>query len=370
MRRAAKALLSCVLLILPVGCQHETQAVHAVAVATGLKVAEVRVVQVPSASPLVGTVRAEESASLSSQVVGRVTAVLVREGDMVRAGQTLVRLDDGMARASVTQAEGTVQAAEHNLDAAEAQAALAVSTLTRYQMLRDQKSVSLQEFDEVSRRSEAATAQLAVAQAQLTAQKAAASAAVTMEGYSTITAPFAGVVTARHVDPGALASPGTALVDVNRAGPLQLVVTVDESLLRDLQPSSALPVSVPAAAAQLITGRVAQIVPAADAASHSFQVKIDLPALRDLLAGMYGTTFVSASTRAALLAPQAAVVAHGSIHSVWVVDAQHIAALRYVAPGSTMGSDVEILSGLSAGEQVVLSPGDRELGGMQIEAKP
>jgi len=370
MRILRTPILTFILLPALAGCHRDAQPVRAAATVTGLQLAEVRAAQVPAVTPIVGTVEAKESASLSAQVVGRVTAVLVREGDTVHTGQVLVRMENARARAGLEQAQSSVEAAQHDLEGAKAQADLAASTLARYQVLRDQKSVSPQEFDEVLRRSEAASAQLAAAQANLNAQKASANSADTLAGYSTITAPFAGIVTARHVDPGALASPGVALVDLDRAGTLQLVVNVDESLLRALEPGSSLPVSVPAASSNPITARVAQIVPAADAASHSFQVKLDLPASAHLRAGMYGATSLASATRNGLFVPQAAVVAHGSIYSVWVVDPQHVASLRFVSLGSQSGIDSEVLSGLSAGEDVVLSPGDRELGGSRIEAKP
>jgi RND family efflux transporter MFP subunit len=353
------------------GCRHDAAPVNATpATITGLHVAEVRTAQVPETSPGVGAVQAKESATLSAQVVGRVNAVLVHEGDTVRTGQVLVRIDNTQARADVDQAQSSVSAAQHQLEAAKSQAELAASTLQRYQMLRQQKSVSPQEFDEVSRRSEETSAQLASAQANLDAQKALASSASVLAGYSTITAPFAGVVTARHVDPGALAAPGVPLVDIDRTGALQLAVTVDESLLSRLQLGSALTVNVPSAGPDPVTARIAQIVPAADASSHSFLVKLDLPNSSHFKAGMYGTASLGGGTRSAILAPESAIVAHGSIRSVWVVDSRHLASLRYVSLGSPMGSDIEVLSGLSAGEQVVLSPGDRELGGSHIEAKP
>ena len=354
-----------------VGCHHDVAPVNAApATVTGLQVVETHTAQVPEASPVVGTVRAKESASLSAQMVGRVNAVLVHEGDSVRAGQVLVRIDNAQARAGVDQAQSSVSAAQHQLDAVQSQAALAASTLQRYQMLRDQKSVSPQEFDEVSRRSEQASAQLASAQATLDAQRASASSANVLAGYSTVSAPFAGVVTARHVDPGALAAPGVPLIDIDRAGPLQLALTVDESLLNRLQQGSALSVSIPAAGPDPITARIAQIVPSADASSHSFLVKLDLPNSSHLEAGMYGTASLGGAMRSAILAPQSAIVAHGSIRSVWVVDSRHLASLRYVSLGPPIGSDIEVLTGLSAGEQVVLSPGDRELGGSRIEARP
>jgi multidrug efflux pump subunit AcrA (membrane-fusion protein) len=120
---------------------------------------------------------------------------------------------------------------------------------------------------------------------------------------------------------------------------------------------------------QLLQGRVAEIDPAADPSSHSFLVKINLPAAPGLRSGMYGTAKVAHGRRSALLVPQMAVVTHGSLHSLWVLDANHIASLRYVTLGAAQDGEVEVLSGLSPGEQVVLSASDRELGGSRIEVQ-
>jgi multidrug efflux pump subunit AcrA (membrane-fusion protein) len=111
---------------------------------------------------------------------------------------------------------------------------------------------------------------------------------------------------------------------------------------------------------------VADIVPAADPATHSFLIKVALPAMAGLRSGMYGTAAIATGTRNALLLPAAAVVAHGSFHSVWVVDEKQIASLRYVTLGAARGDSVEALSGIGAGETVVLSPADRELAGVRV----
>lgn len=369
-RSLAISVLASSVLLSAVGCKSRTVESSAAPVVTGLTVAQARAEQTPAGSEAVGNVHAKESAVLSAQVTGRVAAVLVHEGDTVRAGQTLVRLDGVAARADVEHAQAGIAASRHMMEAAQAQASLATSTLARYQVLRDRKSVSPQEYDEIEQRSQSATAQLEAAQAQLSAAQAAAAGARTAAGYSVIAAPFAGVVTARHVDPGALAAPGTSLIEVDRSGPLQLHVTVDESLLRNLENGAAIKTNIPAASQQPLAGRIAEIVPAADSASHSFLVKIDLPPSPSLRAGMYGAASISAGSRQALVIPQAAVVSHGSLNSVWVLDGRHVASIRYIAVGEKRGQDVEVLSGLSAGEMVVLSAGDRELAGKQIEVRP
>jgi RND family efflux transporter MFP subunit len=253
------------------------------------------------------------------------------------------------------------------MEAAQIESELAASTLARYQILRDRKSVSPQEFDEVSRRAQAANAQLESSRSQLTAAEAAASESRTVAGYVGVTAPFAGTITARHVDPGTLATSGMPLLEISKAGPLELNAAVGESLLAGLRAGVTTPVTVPAFSASAIEGRVTDIVPAADPATHSFLIKVALPSMPGLHSGMYGTAAIATGTRNALLLPVGAVVAHGSLNSVWVVDENQIASLRYVTLGASRGDSVEVLSGIGAGETVVLSPADRELGGVRVQ---
>lgn len=337
--------------------------------------AQARVVQsqqqlAPVAVRTTGTIHAHQSAVLSAQVMGHVQQVLVREGDSVTAGQTLAVLDDASMRASVDQAQAAVKAVESQQAAAQTQADLAASTLARYQQLQAQKSVSPQEMDEVSRRAQAATAQVQALHAQAQAAQAQETSARTMLGYTRIRAPFAGVITARMVDPGALASPGVPLLQVDSTGALELQTTVDESIIASIHKGMPLPVSVDGAPGLPINGTVSEIVPAADPASHSFLVKIALPHAPQLRAGMYATAAIPTGSHQAILVPRSAVLLRGSLNCAYVLDASNIAQLRYITLGSTQGSMVEVLSGISAGEKLVDDPNDRDLAGKRIEVQP
>lgn len=366
----SSTILACGLIWPLAGCSPDSRPANTVRVVTGLAAAQATLEPEPDAVAAVGTVRAHESASLAAQTMGRVTAVLVHEGDTVRAGQVLVRMDGAASQAELDRARAGVAMSEHEVEAVQSQAALAASTLARYKLLRDEKSVSPQEFDEVDRRAEAAASQLKAARSQLEGARAAVNAAKATAGYAAIIAPFAGVVTGRHVDPGAMAVPGAALVDVDRAGALQLEVSVDESRVSAVKMGTPITVEIPSIAVGHVEGHVAQIVPAADAASHSFVVKIDLPVEKDLRAGMYGVATIVTGSHMTVMIPQSAVVAHGSLHSVWALGQSGVASLRYVALGAMRGNKVEVLSGINQGEQVVLEPGDRELGGVRVEVRP
>ena len=334
---------------------------------TGLAVAQATLQTVPSTVQAVGSVRAAESATVSAQTSGRVLAVLVHAGDAVHAGQPLVRIDNTLAASDLSRMNANVASARDAAAAAQAQADLAASTLKRYDLLRERKSVSPHEYDEVSRRAEAAQAQLSAAKSQLAAAQAAAASATTMADYAVVKAPFAGLVTARLVDPGALAAPGVPLLIVDQSGPLQLQVSVDESQIAAIHPGQRLDATLDGQL-QPVPVTVAEVVPAADPSSHSFLVKLALPASRGLRSGIYGSVAIPVGQRTAILIPAAAVVHRGSLATAWVLDANGLASLRYLTLGAVFGDDrVEALSGVSAGESLVLNPADRDLAGSRIE---
>jgi RND family efflux transporter MFP subunit len=262
-----------------------------------------------------------------------------------------------------------VKAAESQEAAAQTQSALAASTLARYKQLQAEKSVSPQEMDEVTRRAEAAAAGVDAVRAQRNAAKAQESGARAMLGYTRLSAPFAGVVTARMADPGTMAAPGVPLLQVESGGALQLQTTVDESAIGSVRKGMKLPVTLIDASNGEIAGTVDQIVPAADPASHSFMIKIDLAPSAQLHSGMYGSTEIALGTHRAIMVPRSAVLLRGSLSCVYVLDAKGIAQLRAITLGVAHGDLVEVLSGISANEKLVDLPGDRDLAGKRIEAQ-
>jgi RND family efflux transporter MFP subunit len=350
------------------GCHGGNSARPAAVESVQARVVESQQRQVPLNVDSTGTVHARESATVSAQATGRIQKVLVRAGDSVRSGQILVVLDDTALRASLDQAQAAARAAQNEQAAAAAESRLAASTLGRYRQLQMEKSVSPQEMDEVARRSEAASARLEAAQAQTGAARAQQSEARAMLGYTRLLAPFDGVVTARLADPGTLATPGEPLLQVDRAGALELDATVDESAIGAVHMGMKAEVAINGASLANLSGTVAGIDPAADPSSHSFLVKIALPSASQLRAGMYGTVAFANGLRQAILIPRSAVVMRGSLACAYVLDGQQIAQLRYLTLGAAHGDFVEVLSGISAGEKLVDEPSDRDLAGKRIAA--
>ena len=352
------------------GCHGTDSASPAVVQNVQARVVESQVQEVPVNLRSTGTVHARETAVLSAQVMGRIQQVLVHEGDSVRAGQTLVVLDDAALRAALEQAQAGLKAAQNAQAEAQINASLATSTLDRYKQLESEKSVSPQEMDEVSRRAEAAEANLEAVRAQTGEARAQVNGAHTMLGYTLLAAPFSGIVTARMVDPGTMAAPGVPLIQVDQAGALQLQASVDESAIGAVHKGMKVQVAIDGAGSTSMTGTVAEIVPAADPSSHSFLVKIDLPSSTQLRAGMYGTAEFANGTRQAILIPRSAVVIRGSLACAYVLDGQGIAQLRYLTLGTGQGNLVEVLSGISSSEKLVDAPSDRDLAGKRIEVLP
>ncbi|MGB6782995.1 MAG: efflux RND transporter periplasmic adaptor subunit [Terracidiphilus sp.] len=352
------------------GCHSDEAAQPRAAETVQARVVESRLEQAAVNVRATGTLHARETAVLSAQVMGRVQQVVVHEGDTVKAGETLIVLDDATLRATAEQADAAVKAAEEQQIAAETNSDLAASTLARYKQLQAEKSVSPQEMDEVTRRAEASAAQVDALKAQASEAKAQASGAHAMLEYTRIRAPFAGAITARMVDPGAMAAPGVALLQVDSMGTLELEATVDESAIGAVRMGMKIQVNVASVLSGVTTGTVAEIVPAADPASHTFLVKVDLAPSRELRAGMYGTAEIPMGTRQAILAPGSSVVMRGSLACAYVLDGNGTAQLRYLTLGATRDKFVEILSGISAGEKLVDDPADRDLAGKRIEAQP
>ncbi len=318
-----------------------------------------------SRTAFAGTVAAEKSTAVQSRVMAMVTAVHVQLGDSVAAGDTLLSIDP-------TAAQGQVEQARGGLAQAEAALTLAKRNLERFEALAASKSASELELDMARMQHEQAAG--AVKQAQ-----GAVDSASSVARESRVVAPFAGRVAARLVEVGDLAAPGRPLVMLESRLGRRLVVSVPETVARAaaLTPGLALAVTLDARPdLGEISGHVAELSPGPDPVSHSYTVKIDLPAL-DLPAGAAGRVFLAIGHRDAIRVPRAALIESGGLTLVVVRDSDGRAQSRVVTVGAvgavagegTAGSEsvVEILSGLAGGESVALGLAVAPPAGARIE---
>ncbi|HEY4930387.1 MAG TPA: efflux RND transporter periplasmic adaptor subunit [Terriglobales bacterium] len=333
----------------------------------GVAVMQVQKTSVPEVVEATGTVRAALSAQLSSQVMGTITRVNVHEGDRVRRGEVLVAIDEAQQQAAFAGANAGLHASQESIAAADADYALAESTMKRYQMLYDKKSVSPQEFDEVKTRLAAAKARRDAAHANREQAEAGVSQAGTAMSFTKVRAPFDGIVIAKLAEPGAMASPGVPLLTVEDPSHFRLEATVDESKIAAVLLGESVPVVIDSLGEQTITGKVVQIVPAADPGSRTFTVKIDLPVNPQMRTGLFGRARFARGQHDAIAIPKTAVLSRGQLQAVYVVGSDRLASLRYVTLGPASSDQVEVLSGLQNGDRIVVQAGDRDLGGKQVE---
>ena len=322
-------------------------------------------------SEAAGVIRGRTSATLASRVMANVREVLVEPGARVRTGQVLVRLDDRdvsaaarEARARSLASERGIESARSEQEAADAALALARATHGRISVLADRKSATPQELDQAVAALHAAEARVArsraamsEAQANLEGVRAGSDAAVVMMSYSTIVAPFDGLVTEKLVDPGNLVAPGTPLLRMEDTRAFKLEVRIDESRGARVAPNTSIPVVVDGQNGPIaLSGRVAEVARALDADSRTLLVTIGLPpSTSGLTAGMFARATFPGATRRLLTVPDGAVVRKGQLTSVFVVDGDR-ARLRFVSVGRSADGATDILAGLSEGESVLIAP--------------
>jgi RND family efflux transporter MFP subunit len=255
------------------------------------------------------------------------------------------------ARSATPEADNAVAAAKANFD-------LARATLRRMEDLAAKKSISDQEFDEASARLKAAAANHEMTRArraQLDSKIAQAEqevqAAGIMREYSRIAAPFSGVVTARSVEPGNLATPGAPLLIIEQDGVYRLEASVEESKIPHLRIGQTVEVTIDAIA-RTASARISEIVPYVDPASRTYTLKLDLPPLDQLRSGLFGRAAFPIGTRKAMLIPAPALIQRGQLQSVFVVE-DGVAHTRLVTTGARLDRGIELLSGLNPGDAVV-----------------
>jgi RND family efflux transporter MFP subunit len=318
-----------------------------------------------------GVVRAQTTAQLTSRILAEVREIRVRPGDRVTRGQVIAVLDDrdlvarrNQADASLAAARNSVIAAHAGRDAADAGLVLAKAQYARMAQLRDRKSATPAELDRAAAElqiaegnARSAAARTEEVAASVAAAEAAARAAGVAATYSTVSAPFDGLVNGTHVEPGNMASPGLPLVTIETFDRFRLDVKVDEARVRFLKPGDSVDVELEGnAESAVMKGRIFEVARAIDPSAHSFTVKVELPAGADIRSGMFARVRIPADVRDALVVPAAAVVRRGQLSFAFVVDRDSRARVRAITPGAASDDVVEVLAGLSAGEAVVVTP--------------
>lgn len=337
---------------------------------------------------LSGTIRPIEKATLSTRVSGRIIYFPLDAGDRFSKGDVVARIDVQDITAQANQAESGVNQAKADLYRSQAtlnqtkaqkqsaQAALRLAQISQGRSARlhkegaisqadlDQANTTLTQAQGQVAQTEAGIQQAVAAidqsQAAINQAKAGVAAAVVNESYGTIFAPFDGIVVEKMAYEGETTNPysmnGTALLKIENPNRLELEISVPEKNLQYVRVGQSVKVQFDAVN-QNLNATIQQIVPTADPKSRSFMIKIPLNNSGKLISGMFGRIDLPVGERKqTLLIPSEAMFQRGQLQGVYVFESkgeQSIAVLRWVKTGKTQNGQVEIISGLVAGDRII-----------------
>ena len=313
----------------------------------------------PSFVTASGKIEAENSANVSTRMMGYVTKVHVKVGQKVNAGQLLVSINNTDLQAKKAQVEASILQATAAFNNAK-------KDYERFTVLFNQQSASQKELDDMTSRYE-------MAKAGLEAAKQMRNEVVAQFGYSNITAPFSGEVTNTFVKEGDMANPGMPLVSIEGASLLQVTAMVSESDIANIQNGMAVKILVKSIN-KTVTGKVTEVSSSAKNTGGQYLVKINLTQTdKAILSGMFVnvqfplanktlTTVISDK----VLVPESALVKQGQLTGIYTVGNGNTAILRWLRIGKTFDNQVEVLSGLSAEEPYIVSAEGKLFNGAKV----
>ena len=292
----------------------------------------------PMVATAPGNVIAAQQAMIASRLMGFLREIYVEEGQHVTAGQKLFAVDP-------TDIQGQMAMAKAGLTPAQAALADAKNDYERFGALYKDEAIPKMQWDKIR-------LQYQMTEQQVGMARAGYETAASQMRYATVTAPFAGVVTQKMANAGAMAAPGQPVLMLENTDKLQVQTSVSNDVLSQLKLGTEVGLSAEGQSANIV-GKVANLVPSADPMTHSHLVKIDLPTNSGLRSGSFVQVAFNLGEREGLRLPEAAVQNRAGITGVFVVDAQGIARYRMVRTGTVSAGQVEILAGLNPGEKVV-----------------
>lgn len=341
-------------LILVVGCGKDKVASKDNALAIPVKVST------PSAKDSTflsasGKIEAVQNANLSTRIMGYVTETYVNVGDKVSKGQLLLHINSTDISAQRAQAEASITEAKAAFKNAE-------KDYSRFKTLYEQNSVSQKEMDDI-------TANYKMAKARLEAANQMKNQVDAQLSYSNISAPFGGVITGKFVNKGDMANPGMPLIGMETPDKFQVTALVPESEITKIKSGTAAKVVVKSTN-EILTGTVTEVSTSAKNTGGQYLVKVILDKTDvKLLSGMYTSVQFPVERSAEtsqILVPESALIKQGQLTGLYTIGNENVAILRWLRTGKTFGNKVEILSGLAADEQFIVSAEGKLYNGAKV----
>lgn len=308
-----------------------------------------------------GKIEAENSANVSTRMMGYVTKVHVKVGQKVGAGQLLVSINNSDLQAKKAQVDASILQATAGYNNAK-------KDYDRFVTLFNQQSASQKELDDM-------TARFEMAKAGLEGAKQMRNEVMAQFNYANITAPFSGTITNSFVKEGDMANPGMPLVSVEGVSRLQVTAMVSESDISNIKNGMPVNVLIKSQNKQ-VSGKVSEVSLSAKNTGGQYLVKVTLDKMdASILSGMFvnvqfpiekKTTTTAKSEQ--VLVPEAALVRQGQLTGVYTI-ANNTAILRWLRIGKSYGDKVEVLSGLKADEPYIVSSEGKLFNGAKVSVQ-
>ena len=285
---------------------------------------------------IMGSVQAADSASIAAKISGNITNLPINLGSRVKKGDTLLSISAGEISAKLLQAQAHFDQADRNLKRERILLKKNAATPAKVKTLEETKQIAEAAYNE----------------------------AKTMLGYTTIKAPFDGVVTRKTANIGDLATPGKPLLQLENESRLQIITDIPEALILEIKQGDILPVYIPAADLRT-SGTVSEVAPAADPRSRTAPVKLDIPTEAKIRSGQFARVSLPGKHGKAVMIPDSAVLPFGQMDRVFVAR-DDVAYLQLVKTGLHYNDLVEILAGISPGDEIIISGNEHLKDGQPI----
>jgi RND family efflux transporter MFP subunit len=310
-----------------------------------------------------GQVEAAHSVNISTRAMGYITKMPVKVGDHVAAGQLLFTVNSTDISAKKAQTEAMISQADAALRSAQ-------KDFERYTVLFKLQSASAKELDQV-------TLQYQSAKANAEAAREMKNEIAAHLAYTSVTAPFSGIVTQKFSEAGSMATPGMPVLTIEQGGSLQVTAAVSENQIASVALGDDVSMTIESLE-KVIEGKVIQINPSSQFSGGQYIVKVSLPSgINKIYAGMFVHVQFAAKNNSATLSketgavsiPLKVIINRDQLTGVYTLSSQNTAMLRWLRLGKTSGDRVEVLSGLAKDEQYILSSEGKLYNGAPIKTK-
>lgn len=306
-----------------------------------------------------GMLSAEQMSTLKTRQAGYVKNILVNVGDEVQKNQKLIQIDSEELNAQKKQAQANVNQAQKQFD-------LAQKNLRRFERLKQSSSISDKELEQMQLQFQSAQSGLESAQQQLNQVQS-------MMSYTDIKAPFSGKISQKLIQVGDMAMPGMPLLTLSSTNQLEVKSTVSESQINGINKGQKVQIEIPSIGKDYL-GEITEVSGSSESSNSQYFVKSIFTEIPEkALAGMYAkvsTMTSQTSTKSkntSIRIPQSAMIQKNGLEGVYVVGKSETALLRWLKTGNTDGETIEILSGLSAGDKIIINADGRLYNGVNIK---